>query len=260
VKPSFQTLLFLVLAYITQAAPPLALKDGEALGFNVDWTVIPGAGVIDIRAKNLAPTNENSRLSIITKTSTKNLARAFLKFDATSESIYDSKTGRLLSITENSHAREKTRSHSINFSYKNRTASYKDTTTRIIKLPDGYPTDLITCLLSLRNLKMKPGDTHEALVVFDSDFYDLTIHALGYEEIETPLGAFRTLILEPRMEHSPPKGMFKKGTKVRVWISQDSNPLPIRFRVDFKFGAGLANLIRYTPPTNNKSKEKALNY
>ena len=105
----------------------------------------------------------------------------------------------------------------------------------------------------MRNITLYPGQSHEALVLFENDFYDLTIHALNYEEIETPLGAFRTLVLEPRMEHSPPKGMFKKGTTVRVWISQDANPLPVRFRVNFKFCAGTANLVRYTPPAPSKS-------
>ncbi len=52
------------------------------------------------------------------------------------------------------------------------------------------------------------------------------------------LGTFMTQVLEPRMERTPPKGMFKRGSKVRVWISEDARRLPVRFKVEFKFGSG----------------------
>jgi len=45
------------------------------------------------------------------------------------------------------------------------------------------------------------------------------------------------------MEKTPPRGMFKKGSTVRVWIAQDDSHLPVRFQVDFKFGAGVATLV-----------------
>jgi hypothetical protein len=62
------------------------------------------------------------------------------------------------------------------------------------------------------------------------------------------LGEFKTLVLVPRMEKTEPKGMFKRGSTVKVWISQDERRLPVRFQVDFKFGAGVATLIDYRAP------------
>ena len=85
--------------------------------------------------------------------------------------------------------------------------------------------------------------------MFEDEFYQLTIHAVGHEEVETSLGTFMTQVLEPRMEKTPPKGMFKRGSKVRVWISQDSRRLPVRFKVEFKVGSGVATLADYRPPT-----------
>ena len=77
---------------------------------------------------------------------------------------------------------------------------------------------------------------------------ELTLHAARYEEIRTSFGTFNTLVLEPRMEKTPPKGMFKKGSSVRVWISQDERRLPVRFEVEFKIGTGVATLTRYEAP------------
>jgi hypothetical protein len=71
---------------------------------------------------------------------------------------------------------------------------------------------------------------------------------LRYEKITTRLGSFDTLVLEPRMEKTPPKGMFKRGSNVRVWIAQDERRLPVKFEVEFKFGAGVSTLTDYMEP------------
>ena len=86
-------------------------------------------------------------------------------------------------------------------------------------------------------------------MLFDDDFYELTIHATGYESVRTPVGTFNALVLEPRMDKTAPKGMFKRGSTVRVWIAQDDHRLPVRFEVEFKIGTGTATLEAYRPPT-----------
>ena len=49
------------------------------------------------------------------------------------------------------------------------------------------------------------------------------------------------------MDKTTPKGMFKRGSKVRVWIAQDEHRLPVKFEVEFKIGTGTATLETYTP-------------
>jgi hypothetical protein len=108
--------------------------------------------------------------------------------------------------------------------------------------------DLINCLVQARTWNLTPGGAQETLALFEDDFYQLTVHALGYETVETPLGTFRTLVLEPRMEKTPKKGMFRRGSTVRVWIAQESPHLPVRFKVEFKVGSGTATLVEYHRP------------
>jgi hypothetical protein len=138
------------------------------------------------------------------------------------------------------------------FDYAKATADYTSMfnpeRNAILPLPAGDPFDLIMSLVQTRTWNLKPGEQRDALVLFDNEFYELTLHALRYEEMRTPLGTFNTLVLEPRMEKTEPKGMFKRGSTVCVWISQDDRRLPVRFQVDFKFGAGVATLINYVPP------------
>ena len=129
----------------------------------------------------------------------------------------------------------------------------KDLAVRAHRLlePEGDPADLIMALLQTRTWNLQPGEKRDALVLFDDDFYELTLYALRFEKLRTGLGEFNTLVLEPRMEKVPPKGMFKRGSTVRVWIAQDERRLPVRFEVEFKIGTGTATLDSYQPPASN---------
>lgn len=251
----FLPLLLLVLAgSAAEGAPALALREGESLVYHVSWIVIPGAGEIKVSAQGAVDTAGKRQIRIVSATSTRGLAHVFLPFEARAESLFDPATGRLLWLGETSETRKRRAAHTVIFDYDKRVANYAatlpDPRTAPLPMPGtGDPTDLITCLMLARTWDLKPGQKHDALVLFDDEFYQLTIHATGYEEVDTPLGTFNALVLEPRMEETPPKGMFKRGSTVRVWVSQDARRLPVRFDVQFKFGSGIATLVRYHAPT-----------
>lgn len=228
-----------------------ALHPGEVFHYKVAWAVLPGAGEITIAVSDDV-LDGAKRLKVATTTRTRGLARLFMKFEATGESYFDEQTGRCVLLHELSHVKKKTSEHYVTFDYERRTALYTPgnwtTESRELTMPEGRPTDLITQLISTRAWHLQPGEKRDALVLFDDEFYELTIHAERFETITTPLGSFRTLVLAPRMEKTPPKGMFKRGSAVRVWISQDERHLPVRFEVEFSVGTGTATLTHYTPP------------
>ncbi len=234
------------------AAEP-ALRHGETLTYKVGWGIFPHAGEIMISAKNTDATDGAPRLRVTTTTETTGFARALFTFEARAEAMLDPKTGRLLSNTETSKAPNKETKHSVAFDYTNSTAAYVDAISSdqnaTLIVPSGEPLDLIMSLVQTRTWNLKPGEQRDALVLFENEFYELTIHADRYEEVRTPLGTFQTLVLVPRMEKTPPKGMFKRGSAVSVWISQDERKLPVKFQVEFKFGAGVATLTHYQPPS-----------
>jgi hypothetical protein len=243
---------FLLLASAAASAAPLALRDGEALTYKVGWGLFPHAGEIKIAAENAITADSPLRLRVTTTTETKGLARALYEFEARAEAMLDAKTGRLLTNAETSKSPSKETKNAVTFDYAKSTAAYTNavnsTKDATLTVPAGDPLDLIMSLVQTRMWDLKPGEKRDALVLFDDEFYELTIYADRYEDVRTPLGKFKTLVLVPRMEKTPPKGMFKKGSVVSVWISQDEQKLPVKFQVDFKFGAGVALLIRYTPP------------
>lgn len=252
-------LSFLLGAGLRGAALPL--QNGEELRYRVSWAIVPGAGEIKIEAQT-SPTNPE-HLLVTSTTGTRAFAKMLLSFTARSESIFDVKTGRLLSMHEKAMTRNKPTEHTVAFDYVKREA----TLTRItpaqppqpLPIPEGNPADLILGLLQTRTWTLQPGEKQDSLVLFDDDFYELTIHAIRYEDVRTPLGSFKTLLLEPRMEKTPPKGMFRRGSRVRVWIAQNDHRLPVRFEVEFKIGTGTATLEAYRPPAGSPVRTGEVN-
>lgn len=232
------------------AQSELALQAGEELTYSVRWAVLPSAGQIRIAAAAAAsPTGP--QLNISTHTQTRGIARALLSFQAHAESLFDVRSGQILSLHETSDTRSKHTDYSVQFDHANHRALYTGrgaTTARPLELPEGEPADLITTLMKTRLWDLEPGQSRDVLVSYRDEFYELTVHALRVEKVTTPVGAFDTVVLEPRMEKTAPKGMFKRGAAVRVWVSQDARRLPVRFQVEFKIGTGVATLVQYTPP------------
>jgi hypothetical protein len=228
----------------------LPLQAGEKLTYRVSWAVVPGAGEITILAQP-DPAAADTRLLVTSTTATRRLARLLLPFDARSDAIFDRGTGRMLSLHELSSQKEKRNEHTVAFDYVKREALYTNPAdnppSRTLAMPEGDPSDLIMGLLQTRGWNLKPGEKRDALVLFDDDFYELTIHFARYEKVRTSLGTFDTIVLEPRMDKTTPKGMFKRGSKVRVWIAQDEHRLPVKFEVEFKIGTGTATLESYMP-------------
>jgi hypothetical protein len=115
-------------------------------------------------------------------------------------------------------------------------------------LPEGGdPIDLISALVQTRDWNLKPGEKRDVIVQFGRDFYPLSIYAEGYEEVRTPMGKYQTLVLVPRMDNNP-KGLFKKGGEIKVWIAQDGSRLPVKMQLKLKFGSATLALSSYKAP------------
>lgn len=246
-----RALFCLVFFGVLIPASALPLREGEQLTYKVSWAVVAGAGEIKIDAQK-SPTVPQ-QLIVTSTTATRGAAKWLLPFEARAEAVFDSTTGRMLSLAEVATTRAKPTDRAITFDYAKREATYTKRAppepARTLPMPDGDPVDLIMALLQTRTWDLKPGEKRDALVIFDDDFYELTIHALRYEQVRTPAGKFETLVLEPRMEKTPPKGMFRRGSTVKVWIAQDDHRLPVKFQVEFKIGTGTATLASYRPPS-----------
>jgi Protein of unknown function (DUF3108) len=251
-----QLLLFLLLFTFARGNvhSPVAMGDGEVLRYRVRWGIFGNAGEITVSGVKEEVAGL-PQIRITTHTNTRGFIRGLYLFDGDGECVFDANDGRLLAIRAWSMSSKKSTRTMAVFDYVKNVVDYVDylrpERNATLPMPGGNPMDLITCLIQTRTWDMKPGEHNPATVMFDNDFYDLDIIAEGIERVKTPLGEFDALVLVPTMEKNP-KGMFKRGGRVRVWISQDESKLPVKFEVAMKYGTGTALLTEYQPPAKRE--------
>ncbi len=246
-----------------QETSPLALSDGEKMTFRVSWGIFRHAGELKIEADRVT-TDDADHLRITTTAASDGIVKVFYPFVATSEAYFDPISGLLLHANDVSKKKKKVTRQTLTLDYEQRIAAYVNETepdkSTDIEMPEGNPMDLMMSLVQTRDWDMKPGDTRDALILFDDEFYELTIHADRYEKLRTSLGTFKTLVLIPKMEKTEPKGMFKRGSTVQLWLSQDQQRLPVKIEVKMKVGVGVMTLVEHhtaEPESENETQETA---
>lgn len=248
--------MLLCLPCLASAAPFTAFRDGETFTYKVGFAIFTHAGDITIAAHD-QKADGAAVMSVTTDTKSRGLVRGFYEFDNQAEVVIDKASGRMLRVKESGGTKDRPTDTEILFDYTARMAHYTDRVrkerTADIAIPAGDPVDLISALVQTRDWNLKPGEKHEVLVQFGRDFYPLSIYADHFEEVRTPLGTYQTLVLIPRMEKDP-KGLFKRGGEIKVWISQDASNLPVKMQLKLKFGAATLQLSGYKAPAGLPTK------
>ena len=247
-------LLCLCLPCLIGAAPFTAFRDGESFTYKVGFAIFSNAGNITIAAHEQKLDGADV-MRVTTDTKSRGIVRGLYAFDNKAEVVIDKQSGRMLRVRESGADPKRATDSDISFDYATRTARFTDRVrtqrSAEISIPEGNPVDLISALVQTRDWNLKPGEQRPLLVQFGRDFYPLSIYADHYEEVSTPLGTFRTLVLIPRMEKDP-KGLFKKGGEIKVWISQDASNLPVKMQLKLSFGAATLLLSNYEAPVAAK--------
>jgi hypothetical protein len=253
-RPTFLLFLFSACAAWLGGTPapsaPLAMQPGERLDFRVSWGPLGKAGEVTVFATP-AGDEEQPVTEIVVRTSSAGLVRVLYAFDGEARSLFDPSDGRLLSATATTRAKRKNTRASITLDHDAARADYVDhldsSRSTTVPLPQGRAMDLVTSLVEARAWSLRPGDKREVSVLFDDEFYDLTLHALRYETVRTHSGRREALLVTPRMDGRP-RGIFKRGGEVRVWLDRAPPHLPVRFEVQTKSGTAVALLTDYRPP------------
>lgn len=253
-------LLALALAGVSHAEPFTAFGDGERLVYRVSWGII-GAGKIVISAKAETSPEGKPLMHITNVMASRGMVRGVYRFDNTSEALIERDTGRMLWVAEKGMERSRATESRTDFDYTAHVAHHKDTyrpnrNTDIPLKPDTDPMDLISALVQTGRWQLKPGDARDMLVHFGRELFPVTVRAEGTEDVETPLGEFKTVVLCPRMEKEPPRGLFKRGGEIKAWIAQTGDRLPVKMQLKLGFGSATLTLIEHTPPASAAKQPK----
>jgi hypothetical protein len=97
--------------------------------------------------------------------------------------------------------------------------------------------DMVSGYYFIRTLdfsKMKEGEVISIHAFFDVEQYDFKVKYLGKETLRTKIGKFRTVVLQPLL---PKNDLFTGEDAIRIWISDDSNKIPLKVKASMFVGA-----------------------
>jgi hypothetical protein len=117
------------------------------------------------------------------------------------------------------------------------------------EVPDNVQ-DIVSGFYFLRTMnfsKRKKGEIITINSFHSGEVYDFKIRYLGKEEIKTKIGTFNTIVLSPIM---PENKLFDGENSIKVWISDDSNKIPIKIKASLFMGAVEIDLKSYTNSRN----------
>ncbi len=102
--------------------------------------------------------------------------------------------------------------------------------------------DPLSCLFWYRS-KSGPGQDESLWITDGKKIIIGTAHVIKHEDIETPAGRFRTVLVEPKMEGL--SGVFKKspGARIMVWLTDDERKIPVMVKSKVIVGYFSAELI-----------------
>lgn len=106
--------------------------------------------------------------------------------------------------------------------------------------------DVLSAGYKVRTLPMTVGDTLSVLTHDVNKTYDLMVIVHCRERVETDMGIYDCLKVEPVLRSG---GIFKKekGARVFVWVTDDAQHIPVKMQSKVSFGSLTAIMEGYRP-------------
>ena len=138
----------------------------------------------------------------------------------------------IYSARENSYKRDQI----MNFDHlNNEVVKIEKEEVKKFSVPNNIQ-DVISGYYFLRTIdfsKFTMGQTVSSPMFFDEDLYNMKIKYAGRGIVNTKFGKMRVIKLNPIL---PKNDLFKGENAIRIWVSDDSNRVPLKLEVDFSFG------------------------
>ena len=102
---------------------------------------------------------------------------------------------------------------------------------------DGQTFDIVSAYYFARSLdlsKIRQGDRFTMDYYLDDGVTDLTVQYVGKEKVKTSMGTFNCLKFSPSIQ---PGRIFRKDSKLYLWITDDNNRIPVKAQVEILVGS-----------------------
>jgi len=230
-------LLLLALSARSQQLPYLSepsFQAGEELHYRLRYGLISAAtGTLKVEDSKIKFSSPHSfHLSAQGRTSS--AFSIFFTVDNRYDSYIDSRTFLPHYYTENIREGNYRRTDIVRFDHRKRTVQGNKGT---FKSESAQTFDLLSAYYFSRNLdltKVKPGQSFTMTYFLNDEIATLGIEYIGVESVKTSLGTLECLKFSPEIT---PGRIFRKDSRLYLWVTNDGNRIPVKAQVEILVGA-----------------------
>lgn len=246
-----------ILLFSANAQTAKAFKAGESLEFKISYGFV-NAGVAKL---SLSETTYKGKSLYHAKGIgyTTGLTKVFFKVNDDYQSFFekDKVTPHrfIRKIDEGGYTKDQDGS----FNYVDKTATVKDfekKTEKTYPIVNGVQ-DIVSAFYYLRKTDqlngIKEGESVEIDMFFDGEVFQFKLKYLGTEVVKTAFGKVKTMMFRPYVMAGR---VFKEKESLTVWVTADSNKVPIRIKANLAVGSLKADLSSYKGLVTNLQFEK----
>jgi len=246
-RKNYLVLLVLMLCLNSLSAQSLAylkeptFKEGEKLTYKLRYGVISAAtGVLSVNKSQLQFSNKNVyHLNAFGQTSS--AFSIFYTVKNKYDSYIDGNTYQPYLYLEDIKEGKYTRKEYATFDHKAQTVngakgSFKS------KNPQTF--DLLSAYYFSRNLdlsSLKVDDSFKLTYFLNDEIGEFKVTYVGTEDIKTSLGTLNCIKLSPEIK---PGRIFKKDSKLYLWVTNDGNRIPVKAQVEILIGSITMELVK----------------
>ncbi len=237
-------LLLILITTVSFDSPTQDSYDiGEWFKFRIHYGFV-NAGYATLEVKDATMFNKKV-FHVVGKGYTTGLSRFFFKVEDVYESYIDRKSGNPYRFIRNINEGGYTKNQEGFFDQttnKVTVKDYKKNSEKTFFTPKNTQ-DILSAFYYLRNYptidKITPGESIVIDMFFDDETTKFKLKFLGREDITTKFGVVSSMIFRPLVQSGR---VFKEQESLTVWVSDDSNRLPVRIKADLAVGSIKADL------------------
>ncbi len=238
------TILIMLLTLLGRVnAQQVAFQHGEKITYTVFYNVIGlyiNAGTATF-STSVEQYNNNNVFHVVGEGSTNSKYDWIFKVRDRYESYFNTNDLQSVKFIRNINEGSFKMHEEVAFNQQTNTAV---TSTGVYKVPERVQ-DVINAIYYARNIdynSYKPGDKITFSMFLDNKVYNLYVKYIGKETVKTRYGKYNAIKLSPQVITG---NVFKNDDKMLMWVTDDSNHIPVRVESPISVGSIKIDLKEY---------------
>jgi hypothetical protein len=234
------TVLSLPLFFGLFALPSSALSIPERLVYDVSWTGIKaGTAVQEV-------TSRGGEIHIVSTVHSAGWITPIFPVEDRTESVLARSGDSALGMPKSYHEKiNEGKTHTLKEALFDQTRLKVDTRDLLKNTEKSDPIsartfDSLSCIYFVRSSELVVGKSLFIDIYDCKRLWNTEVQVVRREEIRTPLGRFKTIVVKPLLKA---EGFFARTGDVTVWLTDDSLRIPIKMTTKVKLGKITAMLV-----------------